>query len=72
MPLFQDYQMLSLRPMQIPIDLKNTLTSNKLRVNVPAVFTVAIGTSPDLMQNAAQRLLGSSHEDVEHQAQEII
>jgi flotillin len=44
----------------------------ELRVNVPAVFTVAIGTTPELMQNAAQRLLGSSSEEIEHQAQEII
>jgi flotillin len=28
MPLFQDYKMLSLKAMQIPIDLKNTLTHN--------------------------------------------
>ena len=29
-----------------------------IRVNVPSVFTVAIGTTPELMQNAAIRLLG--------------
>ena len=30
-----------------------------IRVNVPSVFTVAVGTQPDVMTNAAIRLLGS-------------
>ena len=58
MPLIQDYAWLSLEPMQIEIPLRGALSMENIRVNVPSVFTVAIGTTPELMQNAAIRLLG--------------
>lgn len=66
-PVLQSYEYLSLLPMQIEINLRKTLTRNKLRVNVPSVFTVAIGTSEDMMNNAAQRLLGQAHTEVKKQ-----
>ena len=44
--------------MQIEIPLRGALSIENIRVNVPSVFTVAIGTTPELMQNAAIRLLG--------------
>jgi flotillin len=43
-----------------------------IRVNVPSVFTVAIGTQPDVMTNAAIRLLDLSVQDIRKQAEEII
>lgn len=58
--------------MQIEINLKNTLSLQKIRVNVPSVFTVAIGTSPELMENAAQRMLELSIDEIKYQAEEII
>jgi flotillin len=58
MPLVQDYAFLTLEPMQIEIPLKGALSIENIRVNVPSVFTIAIGTEPELMQNAAIRLLG--------------
>src|SRR6266852_5039496 len=57
-PLFQDYAYLSLEPMQIEIPLKDALSMENIRVNVPSIFTVAIGTDSEIMQNAAIRLLG--------------
>jgi len=71
-PLIQDYAWLSLEPMQIEIPLRGALSAENIRVNVPSVFTVAIGTSPELMMNAAQRLLGLTFRDIEKQASEII
>ena len=71
-PLVQDYAKLSLEPMQIEIPLRDALSSENIRVNVPSVFTVAIGTSPELMQNAAIRLLGLSITEIEKQAADII
>jgi len=41
-------------------------------VNVPSVFTVAIGTTPEVMQNAAIRLLGLDVDEIEKQARDII
>jgi flotillin len=45
-PLIQDYAFLHLDPMQIEIPLKGALSAENIRVNVPSVFTVAIGTEP--------------------------
>jgi len=71
-PLVQDYAWLSLEPMQIEIPLRGALSSENIRVNVPSVFTVAIGTTKELMNNAAIRLLGLNPGQIKKQAEEII
>src|SRR5829696_4250180 len=71
-PLIQDYSYLSLEPIQIEIPLRGALSMENIRVNVPSVFTVAVGTSPEVMQNAAIRLLGLNTQEVKHQAADII
>jgi flotillin len=71
-PLFQDYRYLSLEPIQIEIPLRGALSMENIRVNVPSVFTVAIGTQPDVMTNAAIRLLDLTVPDIRKQAEEII
>src|SRR3954471_1016076 len=71
-PLIQDYSYLSLEPIQIEIPLRGALSTENIRVNVPSVFTVAIGTQPDVMTNAAIRLLELSTDDIRKQAEEII
>jgi flotillin len=71
-PLIQDYDYLSLDPVQIEIPLKGALSIENIRVNVPSVFTVAIGTDGPTMQNAAIRLLGLSTEEIIKQAEDII
>src|SRR5262245_36648337 len=72
MPLVQDYAYLSLEPIQIEIPLKGALSIENIRVNVPSVFTVAVGTDPQTMQNAAIRLLGLNTNEVKQQAGDII
>jgi flotillin len=71
-PLIQDYRYLSLEPIQIEIPLRGALSIENIRVNVPSVFTVAVGTQPDVMTNAAIRLLDLSTQDIRKQAEEII
>jgi flotillin len=71
-PLIQDFDYISLDPMQIEIPLKGALSIENIRVNVPSVFTVAVGTEPEAMQNAAIRLLGLSTPDIVKQAEDII
>ena len=71
-PLVQDYAYLSLEPIQIEIPLHGALSIENIRVNVPSVFTVAIGTDPAVMQQAAIRLLGLSVGEIRKQAEEII
>jgi flotillin len=71
-PLIQDFEYLNLDPMQIGIPLKGALSAENIRVNVPSVFTVAIGTEPATMQNAAIRLLGLQTTAIVKQTEDII
>ena len=70
--MLEDYAYLSLEPVQIEIPLRGALSFENIRVNVPSVFTVAIGTEPALMQQAAIRLLGLSVGEIRKQAEEMI
>lgn len=72
MPVIQDYAYLSLEPIQIEVPLRGALSAENIRVNVPSVFTVAIDTRPEVLQNAAVRLLGLDSNQVRKQAEEII
>lgn len=72
LPLVQEYAYLTLEPIQIEVPLRAALSMENIRVNVPSVFTVAIGTSPDLMQNAAVRLLGLDTSEIKKQAEDMI
>ena len=58
MPIIQSYQFMDLTPISINVDLKNALSKQNIRVDVPSRFTVGISTEPGIMQNAAERLLG--------------
>ena len=71
-PLVQSYDYLHLDPIQIEVPLRGALSIENIRVNVPSVFTVAIGTDDHIMQNAAVRLLGLSTKDIMKQAEDII
>jgi flotillin len=71
-PVIQEFAYLSLEPIQIEIPLKDALSLENIRVAVPSVFTVAIGTEPEVRQNAAIRLLGLDHNQIKRQAQDII
>jgi flotillin len=71
-PVLQDFAYLSLEPIQIEVPLRDALSSENIRVSVPSVFTIAIGTEPEIMQNAAIRLLGLNTAQVKQQAQDII
>jgi flotillin len=71
-PLVQDYAYLSLTPMTINIPLQGALSLQNIRINVPSTFTVGISTEPDIMTNAAERLLGLPPKSIEDMAKEII
>jgi len=71
-PLIQDYAFVDLTPRTIHIPLKGALSQQNIRVNVPSTFTVAIGITPDIMHNAAVRLLDLDHKGIESMATEII
>src|SRR5438270_11688035 len=51
-PVINDFAYLSLDPIQIEVPLKGALSIENIRVNVPSVFTVAIGTEAATTQDA--------------------
>ncbi len=71
-PVFQHYEFMSLTPMAITVDLKNALSKQNIRIDVPSRFTVGISTEPGIMQNAAERLLGLGLDEIEELAKDII
>jgi len=71
-PLIQDYRYLSLTPLSINIDLRNALSLQNIRINVPSTFTVGVSTTSAIMSNAAERLLNLSASKIEEMAREII
>ncbi len=71
-PLFQSYAYLTLEPLTIEIELTSALSKKNIRVNVPSTFTIGISTAPDIMNNAAERLLGLNEKEIAAQARDII
>lgn len=71
-PLIQGYTFLDLTPRTIHIPLKGALSQQNIRVNVPSTFTVAVGITPDVMNNAAVRIIGLGIKEIESMATEII
>ena len=71
-PLIQDYAYLSLTPMTINIPLENALSQQNIRIHVPSTFTVGISTTPEIMTNAAERVMHLKQSAIEDMAMEII
>jgi flotillin len=71
-PVIQSFQYLDLTPISINVDLRNALSRQNIRIDVPSRFTVGISTEPGVIQNAAERLLGLKHHEVQDLAQDIL
>ncbi len=71
-PIIQSFQYMDLTPISINVDLRNALSKQNIRVDVPSSFTVGISTEPGVMQNAAERLLGLRLQQIQELAKDII
>ena len=71
-PVIQDYQFLDLQPMNVDVQLKNALSKQNIRVDIPANFTVAVSTEAIDMKNAAERLLGMERKAIIDLAKDVI
>lgn len=71
-PFVQSYSFLDLTPISISVDLKNALSRQNIRVDVPSRFTVGISTEPGVMQNAAERLRSLPLNEIQRLAEDII
>jgi len=70
--IFQSYSYLDLTPINIEIELRGALSSQNIRIDAPASFTIGISTEPEVMQNAATRLWGRTMDEIQQLASEII
>lgn len=71
-PVFQHYEYLDLTPISIEVNLTKALSNQNIRVDVPSRFTVGISTEPNIMVNAAERLLGLGLSHIQELAKDII
>lgn len=71
-PIIQGYDFLSMKPLQIDCKLTGALSAQNIRVDVPTTITVAISTEPEVMQNAAERMLGLSLEDKQNLITDVV
>lgn len=71
-PVIQDFAFLDLIPISIDVDLRNALSRQNIRVDVPSRFTVGISTEPSVMTNAAERILGLNREEIRTVSHDII
>ena len=71
-PIIQGYEFLSMKPLQIDCKLTGALSAQNIRVDVPTTITVAISTDPEVMQNAAERLLGLLSEDKQNLITDVV
>lgn len=71
-PVIQDYDFLDLKPIPINIDLRNALSKQNIRIDVPATFTIAISSEDGIRENAAEKLLGLNQKQISDLARDII
>jgi len=71
-PFFQEYSYLDLTPLSISVDLRNALSRQNIRIDVPSRFTVGISTEAGIMQNAAERLRRLKLSEIQELAKDII
>lgn len=71
-PFIQSYAFLDLTPISLSVDLRQALSRQNIRIDVPSKFTVGISTEEGVMQNAAERLLGLSLDSIQELAKDII
>ncbi|MBK8554324.1 MAG: flotillin family protein [Lewinellaceae bacterium] len=71
-PVIQDFAFLDPTPISIDVDLRNALSKQNIRVDVPSRFTVGISTEPSIMTNAAERLLGLNRDAIRTVSHDII
>ncbi|HZF66714.1 MAG TPA: hypothetical protein VEZ47_01615 [Gemmatirosa sp.] len=71
-PILEGHGYLSLEPMDVPVKLEDALSLENIRISVPSVFTIAIGTEPEYQQNAAARLLGKTSVEMAKIAEHIL
>jgi flotillin len=72
LPIVQQWKTLSMEPMALEVKLGSALSLERIRVNIPSVFTVAVSDDDEKRVLAVSRLLTMTRAEIEYQAKEII
>ena len=72
MPVFEEYSMISLNLIQIPLKIENTPNIDGVLITVEAVGNVKISSEPELLGAAIERFLGYGLEEIERQIHDIL
>ena len=72
LPIVQQWKTLSMEPMALEVKLGSALSLERIRVNIPSVFTVAVSDDEEKRVLAVSRLLTMTRAEIEYQAKEII
>lgn len=70
-PIIQDWRKMSLKPIQIQTTVVG-VSSQMIKVTIPVTLTTGIGTTDELMQNAASRFLTTSTSEISDQIRDIL
>lgn len=70
-PIIQDWRKMSLKPIQIQTSVIG-VSSQMIKVTIPVTLTTGIGTTDELMQNAASRFLTASPNEISEQIKDIL
>ena len=70
-PLIQDFAYLSMAPLSIKQHIEG-LSNENIKVSIPANFSVGIDSRPEIIKNAADRLLGLNTDQIRGLAGEAI
>lgn len=71
MPVIQDWAKMSLKPIQIQVNVSG-VSSQMIKVRIPVTLTTGIGTDQVLMQNAASRFLTAKTSEISDQIKDIL
>ena len=61
-----------MKPLQIDCKPDRSTIAQNIRVDVPTTITVAISTDPEVMQNAAERMLGLTMDDKQNLITDVV
>ena len=70
-PVIQGYEVMSIVPLQFTQQVDG-LSAQNIKTHIPVTLTTAICKTPAIMQNAAERFLGVSEEEVENTIRQIL
>ncbi len=71
-PLIQDYAWMSLEPIRVEVSRQKTSSGRTIGDPLPRVFSVAVGTSSELIETAVFRVLGLTANEIRQHAEDII